>query len=65
VRLHSKTVRRMLSVDRGLKRKCWLTLLFPNGAAGPLSGKLTVDGANLPPQQEVIRVEAGSPVNSH
>jgi hypothetical protein len=42
-----------------------LTLLFPKGAAGPLSGKLTVDGANLPPQQEVIRAEVGSPVNSH
>ena len=41
-----------------------LTLLLPKGAAGPLSGKLTIDGANLPPQQKVVRVKPGSPLNS-
>lgn len=41
-----------------------LTLLFPKGTAEPLTGKLTIDGTNLPPREEVIRVQAGPPVSS-
>jgi len=35
--------------------------LLPEGAAGPLSGTLNVDGANLPLQQQAIRLQPGSP----
>jgi beta-mannosidase len=48
----------------GEVRKIDLTLLFPQGAAGPVSGKLTVDGANVPTQRQAIRFRAGSLANS-
>jgi len=41
-----------------------LTLLLSKGLPGLLSGKLTIDGANLPPPAEAIIVDSGPPLNS-